>query len=157
MSILGLDLSLTETGYCIFNDLNDKVIESGVIKSDRKKFTDEDELDRLLFIVGKIKDLIDKNDDIEHVVIEGFSFGSKGQALFQIAGLSYLVRNYLRDADVEYTLVPPTTLKKWVTKKGNAPKEVMILHTYKRWEESFENNNICDAYCLCRYYKENII
>ena len=152
MIILGLDLSLTETGFCAYDLATGQILESGVIKTDKKKFKDGDELDRLLHICSEIIDLTGKHD-IEFAVLEGFSFGSRGQALFQIAGLSYLVRYHLKCVDIDYSLVPPTALKKWVTKKGNAPKEVMMLHAYKRWKKSFDNNNMCDAFCLCKYHE----
>ena len=40
--------------------------------------------------------------------------------------------------------------KKFITGKGNAPKEFMLMEVYKRFNEEFRDNNICDAYCLAR-------
>jgi len=41
-------------------------------------------------------------------------------------------------------------LKKFVCGKGGVKKEVILLHTYKRYNETFENNNICDAFVLAK-------
>lgn len=45
-------------------------------------------------------------------------------------------------------LVPPTTLKKFVTGSGSAQKSEMLLETYKRWGVSFNDDNAADSYGL---------
>ena len=50
--------------------------------------------------------------------------------------------------------VPIATLRKWVTGKGNAPKDVMKLRVFQRWGIEFEKDPGCDklfAYVLARY------
>ena len=47
--------------------------------------------------------------------------------------------------------VPPSTLKKFVTGKGNAKKDQMMLAIYKRWGTEFDNNDAADAYALAQY------
>jgi hypothetical protein len=33
----------------------------------------------------------------------------------------------------------------------------MLLHCFKKWGEEFENNNLCDAYCLARMALEDML
>ena len=44
--------------------------------------------------------------------------------------------------------VPPSTLKKFVTGRGNAAKNEMLLHVYKRWGREYSDDNMADAYAL---------
>lgn len=155
MIILGLDLSITETGYCVYHLEKKNIVEKGTIKSDKKNFDDEDGLDRFIFIKNTIELLIKKHS-VDTVCMEGFSFGSKGQAIFQIAGMSYMVRYALFTFGMDYMVVPPTVLKKFVCGKGNVKKELMILNAYKKWKISFDNNNECDAFALVKYYEDSI-
>lgn len=46
--------------------------------------------------------------------------------------------------------IPPMTLKKYATGKGNAKKQEMLLQMYKRWGVEFTNDNAADAYALGR-------
>jgi Holliday junction resolvasome RuvABC endonuclease subunit len=45
-------------------------------------------------------------------------------------------------------LVPPMTLKKYVTGKGTAKKNEMLLAVYKEWGIEFNDDNAADAYGL---------
>jgi Holliday junction resolvasome RuvABC endonuclease subunit len=45
-------------------------------------------------------------------------------------------------------LVPPMTLKKFVTGVGNAKKNEMLLKTYQAWGIEFNDDNAADAYGL---------
>src|SRR5665213_1886746 len=98
--ILGLDLSLTGTGWC----LNDKETDSmGLIETD--KMIGIPRIDHILVETMKLVDM----DTL--VIVEDFSFGSKGSALFQIAGLGYVIRHSLWCKNIDFILVPPTVLK----------------------------------------------
>lgn len=147
--ILGIDLSLTGTGYSLWGSQYSH--DEGLINTDKMIG-----LARIDHILNDIMYLI----DIEHkagtellVVMEDFSFGSKGSALFQIAGLGYLVRHWLWKENIDFVLVPPTVLKKFVTGVGNSDKNVILKEIYKRWGEDINDDNIGDAYGLARIGK----
>lgn len=59
------------------------------------------------------------------VVIEGYSFGSTGMRLFQIAENTGLLKNMLWLRGIKFCVTPPTTIKKLATGKGNAQKQVV--------------------------------
>ncbi len=90
-----------------------------------------------------------------HVIVEGPSFGSALHGALHDAGYLMaridLLCNWF---SAPKTVVPPATLKKFVTGKGNTPKAEMPLRVYKKWGIEFEDDQGCDklfAYCLHRY------
>ena len=59
------------------------------------------------------------------VFIEGYSFGSKGQALFQIAENCGILKYRLQELNIPYDTIVPSVVKKGATGKGNADKDMM--------------------------------
>ena len=59
------------------------------------------------------------------VFIEGYSYGSKGQALFQIAENCGILKYRLAEQKYKYSVIVPSVVKKLATGKGNADKEMM--------------------------------
>lgn len=60
------------------------------------------------------------------ISIEGFSFGSTGSRLFQIAENAGVLKYVLNQYGYNFTVVPPTVIKKFLSGKGNSKKIVMI-------------------------------
>lgn len=151
---LGLDLSLTGTGYAVIDQNTGAIKISGVIKTKPAEWAnltaEMAELERLRKIRTEIELIIQKQL-IEVAVIEGLAFmAHQSTALMQLAGLNYLVRDLLYNRKIPFVVVAPSTLKKFVTGKGNSQKDVMLLETYKKWEVTLVNDNECDAYGLAR-------
>ena len=148
MNVIGIDPSLTATGYAIFID--DKYRESGVIKPDIKKTVEER--------IEHVRDAIERKINyykLKTVAIEGYSYGSKGRATFTSGELGGVLRNYFHRNNIEFTVFPPTVIKLFVTGKGNAKKDLMIMKTYKKWGIEFDNSDECDAYCIARCFLES--
>lgn len=83
-------------------------------------------------------------------VMEGPSFGSEGQQQHTRAGLWHIVYNQLA-LDGLVAVVPPTTLKSYVTKKGNAGKGLMMEAAVGRAFPGIDfrgDDNLVDAYGL---------
>ena len=59
------------------------------------------------------------------IFIEGYSFGSKGQGLFQIAENCGILKYRLQEQNLPYETVVPSVVKKGATGKGNADKDKM--------------------------------
>ena len=72
-----------------------------------------------------------------------------------MGALHYYLRIFFRKNNIAYNIIAPGTLKKFVTGKGTAKKELMLLKTYKKWKVEFEDNNLCDAYGLARLALED--
>lgn len=144
MKYTGIDLSLTNTGIVVLND-------SGSIYSQRliKTKSSENIEDRIYYIYNEINNLlIDYNNMI--INIEGLSFGSKGNAIMQLAGLHYYVRINFNLIGVKYKIIPPTILKKYITGKANCKKNLILLQIYKKFMIEFDDDNIADSYVLAR-------
>jgi Holliday junction resolvasome RuvABC endonuclease subunit len=148
---LGLDLSLTGTGWVLFESKDDVTPIQGLIDTNKL-----DGLERIDHILTEIKNLLQDKpfsqelSETTLVVIEDFSFASKGSSLFQIAGLGYIVRHWLWKNKIDFLLVPPTVLKKFVTGAGNSDKSVMLMKILKNWDVEILDDNIGDAYGLSR-------
>ncbi len=142
---IGIDLSLTGTGVVYLNKDKD---ERKLIKSSPPKIkTPTTELERLMVIRNKIT--ITKEAKL--VAIEGIAFMSRNStSTSQLSAINYMVREKLYNLGVPFVIVAPTSLKKFVTGKGNAGKDIVMLEAYKRWNVSITDNNICDAYGLAK-------
>ena len=60
-----------------------------------------------------------------HVYIEGYSFGSKGRGVFQIAENCGILKYRLEELNIPYSVIVPSVVKKFATGKGNADKDKM--------------------------------
>jgi len=73
------------------------------------------------------------------IFIEGYSYGSKGQAIFQIAENGGILKYRLKEYD--YKILVPSVIKKFATGKGNADKQKM----YERFTND-TNTNLMKAF-----------
>lgn len=108
-----------------------------------------------LWLWEKIDNLVRTEHPVENIAMEGTVVAS--HAATALGELSGAVRLTLLDyfcgepPECTYPLkVPPMTLKKYVTGKGNAKKQEMLLQVYKRWGVEFTDDNAADAYSLGR-------
>lgn len=129
--IVGLDLSLTATGICD---------ERGA----RFHKTDLRGMERLNDILDAVIWAVVSSD---LVVIEGYSYGSANQA-HQLGELGGIIRHYLHTSRMAYVDVPPSTLKKFATGKGNAGKPDMLAAAIRAGYEGPNDDNCVDAWWL---------
>ena len=93
--------------------------------------------------------LVDLPCVIQDVAMEGYAFGS--QMANMLGELGGMVKLSLFDVDLYPLIVPPTSLKKYVTGKGQGiPKSQMVLHVYKKWGAEFSDDNAADSYALAQ-------
>lgn len=142
--ILGIDPSLTATGFCLLK--NNRLFLQQVY---RPKNTGTD---RLFEIEKKIEEVIASTaPDI--VVIEGYAYARTKQA-HQMGELGWAARRTMENLKnmyhYEWFEVSPNSLKKFATGKGNSKKDTIMLYIYKRWKVEIVDNNIADAYILAK-------
>jgi hypothetical protein len=85
------------------------------------------------------------------IVVEGPSYGSDGAKAWDRAGLWWLVvESFLefRPVAIPVGVVPPTTLKKYATGKGNATKPDMRMALFQRAGIDERDDNKVDAWFL---------
>lgn len=101
------------------------------------------------------------------VFIEGYSYGSRGQGLFQIAeNCGILKYKFLTEHHINYDNIVPSVVKKRATGKGNASKEQMYEQFMKDGGKDLVSElgmnklsnpvtDIVDAYYIMRTGNEN--
>ena len=137
MKILGLDLSLTSTGYSL-NGV------TGIISTKQKGPA------RLSHVTNSVANLCLENQ-IECVIVEGYSFGSRNSQAHSIGELGGCVRMRLWDMGLPFVDVPPTSRAKFATGKGNAGKTEVISAISSKTGMIFSGGGAddeCDAWVL---------
>ena len=133
-NIVGLDLSLTATGY---SDADG----SRVVKC--TKYKGAERLAHFRTYFGR--EWLDESPDL--VVVEGYSFGSHDAGARSIGELGGVMRLLLWDMKIPWAEVPPTSLKKFATGKGNCSKD-QVLAAAVRDDTRIDDNNAADAHWL---------
>lgn len=145
MNFLGLDLSLTSTGFYLIRDGGkDEYFEICTKPDD---FCDD--IQRSDHIAQAIIDRI-KNENIAFIALEDYFTGKQPQSVIKLATLGTVVRIRLMDAG--YTFMPFVTsqIKKFETGSGVAPKDNMLKSVFKKHGLDTSSNNIADA-CAIAY------
>ena len=130
--VLGLDLSLTATGYAYSEE---------VVGAWRVKQRGEARLVLLRDAVLNVAEVADV------VVLEGYSYASPNQA-HQIGELGGVVRVMLHERHIPFVEVAPATLKRFATGKGNATKDAVLAAAIRRFGFEGSDNNEADAWLL---------
>lgn len=81
--------------------------------------------------------------------VEGYAYGAKYQRE-SLAELGGVVRRHLYLQNLSFWIVPPTSLKLFVTGTGRAKKNFMKKCTKDKWGQAFKSDDVCDAYGLAR-------
>lgn len=138
MNFLGLDLSLTSTGYC----------NKGV--ADCISF-DVTGPERLWRFKRAIEDVTIKFNKLDGVIIEGYSFASRNSQAHSIGELGGVVRLLIWELGIPYAIIPPTSRAKFATGKGNASKNEVISNVSAKTGIIWSNpgaDDKCDAWIL---------
>lgn len=147
MKVAGLDLSLRKTGIVIAE------ASAGAFTVVHEERLDTEKLrgmERLWHVVRHVVRTM-RQHGVEDVAIEGYAFAKADSHAHSAGELGGVVRLSLWRAGFSWHEVAPATLKKFVTAKGNAPKEVMLREVFRRWQYDAQDNNVCDAYALARF------
>lgn len=86
--------------------------------------------------------------DLE-IFVEGYAYGAKYQRE-SLAELGGVIRRYLHLANLNFWVIPPTSIKRFVTGTGKASKNYMKKCTKDQWSQIFKSDDVCDAYGLSR-------
>lgn len=139
MKVIGLDLSLSSTGIASSHPGWCERIRIG------PRADDPAQMKRLRTIRDRVILLLGRPD---LVVVEGLAVASQtGQHLTR-AGLWHLVMERI-DREFPWAEVPPATLKKYATGKGNAGKDEVLAAVIKRFPNvEVRGNDEADALVL---------
>lgn len=138
MKILGLDVSITSTGYCVFN--NGKLLKKscGMIKPNPKKTYGE----RLLFLELEIKKIISKYKPDE-VIIEDIYKGRNAKT-FKILSMTrgIAIKTIFEELGKDPIIVMASTARALIGIKNK--KEIayeFIVKKYKLKDYEFDTHN----------------
>ncbi len=141
---IGIDPSLRGNAVVIINDKGE-IVKEHLISTNIECYIDG--YQRVLDIFDQIK-YISNVVRLERVYVEGLSYMSASPTLFERCGLLYMIITHLLTDEINYSIVPPTTLKKWHTTDGHADKKFMMRVAKCKYGIDFKDDNLCDAYCL---------
>lgn len=142
MRFIGIDPSISGTGLVILNE------DGEVVEAISLRAGDEDDPLRFMKLTKRLRKHL--NPATDRVLVEGFSFGSRGRSVSTMYGLGWTIRILLEGEKFHWGEAAPTALKKFACNKGNAKKEDLILPVYKKWGFESDSNDIVDAYVLAR-------
>lgn len=153
---LGLDLSLTGTGFFLLKE--DGTSISCEIKTKPGDFSSL--IRRVKFIAEKILEKIG-DEPIELVLLEDYfiGVGSSGSTIKSLACLGTIVRDRLLANGFSYLACKPSQIKKFETGSGTAQKDNMLKDVFKHHGFDTSSNNIADACAMaymCKGYVENL-
>jgi len=181
--IIGIDYSLTSPAICIADESFDfskcefyyltskkkhlgKVYKN-ITGDEHKEYNDPIERFTNIsdWVFKSIHTLSNVHQGME-IYIEGYSYGSKGQAIFQIAENCGILKHRLSERKLTYGIVVPSVVKKMATGKGNADKEKMYeqftkdtkIDLKKVFDMNKLNNpvtDIIDSYYIAKSGYEN--
>jgi hypothetical protein len=168
MRVLGLDLSLTSTGYVLLDE--DQVIWFGSVapkSRDVDRLAEFDEWVRLralpmfstkcgespsAWFTGSVP----ASEGGWHVGIEGYSFASqfRGPQLGELGGV---VKLAIHQAGVPITIIPPATWKKTLCGKGNLDKRNASVEISRRYNVNFASEDTLDAWAVAMCLRRQLL
>lgn len=148
--IVGLDISLNSPGWCKIDT------DTSVRTFDTMDFSRLRGLGRIGAAARALVEIVRPAD---LVVMEGLSMGMPSrngmafvpQGRYDLVGLTYLVRMWLYTHQRRTLLVPPSTLKKFATGKGNCQKSLILREVFQRWGVEAMDDNAADAVALAEF------
>lgn len=132
MAILAIDQSYTSSGIVVLE--GNKILYA-------ERFVSNTELDiyERAWEVADRSIAVAKKFKVEYIAVEGLAFSKFGDATRDLAGLQYTMVTRLRFVEgYDVIIVPPNTVKKVATGKGNAKKEELMESLPKRVRAKFD-------------------
>jgi len=147
-TVIGLDLSLTNTGIAHITWNDDEVMASIQRAQSKGSKTDTWEA-RSVRILNLANEIQKRTLPAALVVVEGPSFSSVSVSSHDRSWLWGKVFDRMMLNGVPVVVVPPASAKKWATGKGNADKDDMMLAAARMWPALDEiKNDTADALAL---------
>lgn len=141
---LGLDLSTSATGIVLLGETGGNgpplLLYEEEFKPKPHGLTGKREI-----AVKVMTTIRDKKPTI--IVLEGYGLNLKNaSSIVPLIELGGIVRLMLHLDGLAWYAPTPGECKKFSTGKGNSPKDIVMMHVYKRWQYEAKTNNLADAY-----------
>ncbi len=142
LQVVAFDLSLTCTGWADASGCGVLVPPATVNRG----------IPRLLWIRAAI---LDRAAGAQLVVLEGYSFASRGRAIVSLGELGGVIRCALADSGLASVDVPPSCRALFATGKGNASKEQVLAEAIRQLGYMGHSHDEADALWLRRMALEH--
>ena len=143
MTSLGIDLSTKATGLVLLEEVpgaQPKVLIEAEVISPKKGWAQKSEIARCVMevVLSRMPDKI---------VLEGYSLNLQhASSVVPLVELGGLLRFMLFIDGFKWFDPRASEVKKFVTGKGNSPKDQVMMHVLKRWGHTSKSNNTADAF-----------
>jgi Holliday junction resolvasome RuvABC endonuclease subunit len=145
---VGVDQALRKIGVSVIEDGRAVLLKLIVPPPDLR------DTPRMQYLREALEHTLEPFHTVDGAAMEGQSYGSAGQ-LDQLGRIAGIVEVLLADRFGKPPLiVPPATLKKFVTGSGRATKSMMMRATKVYWDLEVTQDDICDAHGLARVAEE---
>lgn len=136
MNVIGLDPSLTSTGIALVDGHVDVIRTS--------------ELHGMVRLDAICRSMVRAlgAGPVDLVAIEGYSMGSKGQAIFDLGELGGVLRHAIWSLGLPWVDIAPNSLKKYATGRGDADKTRMVVAARDRLDYGGYSPDEADALWL---------
>jgi hypothetical protein len=145
---IGIDQSYSGFGLTILNVDDPDEYSTIVFKAEQMH------VDRLVWIRERLRKLLVLSGGFKSVTVamEGYAFGTTMAHMLGELGAVVKLTCYeeLDKFEGKYPyIIPPTTLKKYITGKGTGvQKNQILLNVYTKWGVEFNDDNAADSYAL---------
>lgn len=161
---VGLDLSLTGTGVVVYD--GSRVLRHGCLETEPVPKSAKDRAtklrvrqdgsrvfrgsreERIEWVARRVASTVRKFGPDLFVCVEGYSYGSKGSSMTDLAEMRGVILNRLLRAGIQWDIIAPPTLKKLATGNGRADKAEMVAKAQDEWPGCPDNDNVADAFWL---------
>jgi crossover junction endodeoxyribonuclease RuvC len=156
MRVLGLDLSLTSTGYVLLGETGN-VVWQGAVGSNKLR-----DVERLAMFDSWLRDYVHLKAGsvngwpVDAVGIEGYSYAS-ANGLAQQGELGGIVRLAFHQAQIPIHIIPPSTWKKVLCGKGNLQKDLVRIELFKRYNVEFASQDTLDAWAVAMCLRRQLL
>jgi crossover junction endodeoxyribonuclease RuvC len=142
---LGIDQSLRSSGVAVVG-ADQQVLYVGTVTPEKKLKG----APRLACIRDALRDVIKTHPRICFASLEGYAYDVGAGRVFELGEVGAIVKMVLYDANIPFVVVPPASLKKYVSGEGSATKEQMRAAVLKKWGMDFPQDDVCDAFGLAQ-------
>ena len=147
----GIDPSLTGSAVVTYNtETKEQLVAS--FSSSPDKGTIQSKLARVQTLSDKIVGAVVQDGVPLAVGIEGPAYSSNTGKVWDRAGLWWLVVQKLEDLGITVIEIPPTSRAKYITGKGNAGKDTVLLEIARNYADfDVKTNDQADALGICAF------
>jgi Holliday junction resolvasome RuvABC endonuclease subunit len=151
---IGIDQSLTGFAVTALNVGRPECYETWVYKSSYRGI--KRLVDIRHWLQSKLEWMALQGYEFHDIAMEGMVLKSQfANAAGELtATVKLTLWDHFEDTQYEHCRtpiqIPPTTVKKYATGKGNAKKQEMLMQIYKRYGVEFNDDNAADSYAIAR-------